>query len=350
MILLDTNVIYYLCELSQFHIPSKELLKRIKEVDKSEKLYISSVSLNEIIARYHKHANQLRRIVSYLRNNNIDVVDNDYFKKIVPYQYTIAKMKQNEVDRLWLEIKENKVDVEARYTTIMFSLIFSSCILFETAPDIDAVTEEYKYTFHNILSITRDAVLYAMKDLFNSAYDTDDCENYVRTAFYNLLETFLPAAISVCKEATTLQFDENGMLLFSQNEKIYQDELNNLAKSIQKSRTPMYFIMKRAAQYSKIRSGKEMSEFINNIHAIITNMIKEETIKEYFISIVEKCLFSGGAFMKNDINDALILSTVNSNDIFLSFDNGVIKHMEKHQSTRNEYAKSLNAINQILNS
>ena len=111
MILLDTNVIYYLCGLSQFHIPSKELLKRIKEVDKNEKLYISSVSLNEIIARYHRHANQLRRIVAYLRNNNIDVVDNDYFKKIVPYQYTIARMKQREVDRLWLEIKENKVEV-----------------------------------------------------------------------------------------------------------------------------------------------------------------------------------------------------------------------------------------------
>ena len=70
-------------------------------------------------------------------------------------------------------------------------------------------------------------------------------------------------------------------------------------------------------------------------------------MREYFQSIVNRCLKSGGSFKKNDINDALILSSVGKKDIFITFDHGVIDHMKECQTTRPEYTKSLDQIKQL---
>lgn len=80
---------------------------------------------------------------------------------------------------------------------------------------------------------------------------------------------------------------------------------------------------------------------------MLSNIIPENAIQEYILQIVEKCITLSGVFNKNDISDAMILAAVSANDILLTFDAGVIKHLTRFQDAKAEYTNSLKEI-QIL--
>lgn len=69
MVLIDTNVLYYLCELAQppadFSI--QQTLKSIKENRQKEKIAISSISFFELLLKYQKQAGVIRRVSTFCR-------------------------------------------------------------------------------------------------------------------------------------------------------------------------------------------------------------------------------------------------------------------------------------------
>ena len=80
MVLIDTNVLYYLCELAQppadFSI--QQTLKSIKENRQKEKIAISSISFFELLLKYQKQAGVIRRVSTFCRNNGICICNNAY--------------------------------------------------------------------------------------------------------------------------------------------------------------------------------------------------------------------------------------------------------------------------------
>lgn len=59
-------------------------------------------------------------------------------------------------------------------------------------------------------------------------------------------------------------------------------------------------------------------------------------------------LLNGASFWKNDIIDAIIMSHIRSDgDILLTFDQGAIKHMEKHKNQHAIYESSLKMIQSL---
>ena len=79
-IIIDTNIVYYICGLSDDPTPKKGIARFLREESQKRQIFLSSVSLFEIIARYHKHANHFRRIMCALRDFHVQIVDNAYFK------------------------------------------------------------------------------------------------------------------------------------------------------------------------------------------------------------------------------------------------------------------------------
>ena len=115
---------------------------------------------------------------------------------------------------------------------------------------------------------------------------------------------------------------------------IYQRKIN-------KHPTPTHFVHRAGIKYGKKINDKHLSALLDGLETSIQKIIKEQSLAEYIYDIIYKSLSSGGAFLKNDINDALILSTLSEDRIILSFDNGIIEHLQKHASERSEYQKSL---------
>ncbi len=69
MILLDTNIIYYAVGLSQNNMIDLNLLKT--EISNNTNVYISSLTVFEILNHFRKKANVVRRIFTYLKQENI---------------------------------------------------------------------------------------------------------------------------------------------------------------------------------------------------------------------------------------------------------------------------------------
>lgn len=101
-------------------------------------------------------------------------------------------------------------------------------------------------------------------------------------------------------------------------------------------------------EYGKGINDKHLEALLDGLNISIEKIIDSKSMDEYYYSIVKNTLSNGGAFRKNDINDALILSCIKESDIILSFDCGMRKHMQKYSNVRIEYKNSLNYINSLL--
>ena len=70
-------------------------------------------------------------------------------------------------------------------------------------------------------------------------------------------------------------------------------------------------------------------------------MIKE---LDYFYDTLVEIMTKGAALWKNDLLDAIILCNVQDLHIMITYDNGVIKRMEKRKAEYPKYLESVNAI------
>ena len=344
-ILLDTNLIYYLCGMSEGPI-AKEIIQRyITSMEANNSFFISSVSLYEIIARFHNHANCFRRLMYILRNNHIRIIDSPYFKKISLFQSELTQIKQKQLEMIWKEIKENKVDVESRYATVIFVLVFASALVFECVDNVNEVPSSFYQCIELTLTVMRDIALQCFQEAFKNGYSNADCERQVKNEFSNLLQYFLPPALVLCKDSFSWTADDEGNYQIPDlSKEEYIRETVLIAHKLKKVQRPTLRIAKQSKQYDK-RIGKDgLLQYLRGLSSTITELFAEETTQEYIYSIVQKCLTHGGVFYKNDINDALILSLVSKNEILLTLDAGIIGHMTYFKASRVEYMHCLREI------
>lgn len=350
-LILDTNIIYYISGLSEGPISKKEFDTYVRLNNSDIRLYISGVSLFEILSKYHKHANVFRRIMCNLRGNHIGILDNEYHKKIGSYQSQLTNIKQSELNGLWKEVMENKVDVEARYSTVLFFYVLSSSVCFgctECITDVNNIPEYLHRFLAELFSIVRDVALEVFKDAFETGYQSDDCERIVKVAFSNLLTFFLPSVIAFCNSVADGRTTDNGIITIPEKEEL-EPWSESIAKKIKRIGTPTGFISKLAKQYEKNQNEISLKYFLKNISGSLSTIIPNTTTQEYLFDLVVKCLTQSGVFYKNDILDAMILGTIKGDDVLLTMDKGPIKHMVQYKDGRPEYQASLIEIDSLKN-
>ena len=128
----------------------------------------------------------------------------------------------------------------------------------------------------------------------------------------------------------------------------WAEEMAEYQKKIDKQPTPSQYLKKRGLSYGKNINDKQLNALFNGLQNSFIKTLGKSSIEEYMFSIVKNTISNGGAFRKNDINDALILTSLQTGDIILTFDNRMIEHMEKHAKIRKEYVDSVKLIKSIL--
>lgn len=278
-----------------------------------------------------------------MRSYHITIIDNRYFKKIAPFQSELANIKQARLNKLWDEVSANKVDVEARYSTILLLYVLSSGMYLQQVENINNVPEHLTPVIREYYSIVRDIAFEVLRDAFETGYRLDDCEKNVKKAFSGLLEFFLPPAIAICRSVENGEIDEKGSVDILQKAE-YDAYLEAVRKRIRRDGTPTSFISKTARKYDKDPNSKGLDVFLKTVSMSIGKLIPDGTTQEYIFEVVKKCIIQAGAFYKNDILDAMILETLESDGVFLTTDKGVIDHMGRYKDTRTDYSVSLKEI------
>ena len=172
MVLIDTNVLYYLCGLSQpprdFDI--QEAFKSIKECRVNEKIAISSISFFELLLKYKKQAGVIRRVSTFCRNNGICICNNVYLpvrENNRPLDF--CTIRQNELSEYITQILPVKIDAEARFATAIYLHLCAGFLWLKLFSENEPNDNQMKL-FSGILNVESSIALDFFKVAFSCGY------------------------------------------------------------------------------------------------------------------------------------------------------------------------------------
>ena len=245
--------------------------------------------------------------------------------------------------------------IPALAATVVFFIVLFSETIFECNIDPYNVPSCIFEFFSIIFKDSLGKIIPPLfKTEYQKAYSTDDPEDYMRKVFYNHLQFFISLCIPLCKH-TIEEYDKLAIgeildiptITNNYSETNWLAEMDKYQAKIAKLQTPAIFVKNRGLQYGKSINDKHLEALLSGLNTSLEKTIGTTPIKEYLYSIVSNTISNGGAFRKNDINDALILCDLSSSDVILTFDRRMIEHMENHSTARAEYRNSISYIKSI---
>lgn len=353
MLILDTNALYYAAGISS---PPQyvELNKLMAVIKSSDSVSISYVTLAEFLTKYRKHAGVVRRVASFMIQHHIRVLECE----LMPIDENILRklrtIRQKDVPEEFEPIFTAKIDIESRFACAVFCVLLVSTIIFECDLDPYDVSAPVYSFLSNVFKVFRTTLVPVFNSLYRDAYKTDDAENKVRCYFYRLFDFFISLLVPLCRQVIdgvgavdiSEVVDVQGIIQdFSSDE--WSNAMTTYQKRIRRQSTPIVFMKKSGLKYGKSINDKHLESLLNGLGTSIQKVVKFPTLYEYLFSIIKKSISDGRAFLKNDINDALILNSLTENDVIVTFDNGMITHMENCTDKRIEYKNSIALIKSI---
>lgn len=343
MYVLDTNAFYYAAGISQFTYNVKKLQKLIAE----NETFISTTSLFEFLIKYKDDIATIRKGGKYLYDNHIKVANNVINPLPEDFTDDLVNITEQQLDVMCKEILENKIDVESRFISILFDMCLFSGYYFTVMSE---GTEPCEYCFSAMATVYKlfgSIVLDVFKELFEEGYKTDNCENYIRNCFYNLLAFMLEKGIPFIEKAKSVKNDEefeNADIWFPSEE--YAQMASKLNSKLLKKRSTA-FLQRLGVIYRKKNDDPELKDHIQRLKAIFNKEIKFEALQDYFYDTLVNIHVSGAALWKNDLLDAIILCNLQNEHMLITYDNGVIERMERRKSEYPKYQESLSVNNML---
>lgn len=349
MLILDSNIVYYMHGLSK---PPEDInMLKLKTViqEYSGTVAISSISLWEILLHYRNRAKSIRRLSTFMRCNHIRIYNDRYIAVPNGEKYDFTQIRQKELKQFISQIMPRKIYVESHFACVVYLLTIFAITYFDVFPQTASANDNIFQLLSSVFSVERDLSVRFFEEIYTNGYQTDDCENYVRGAFQQILQLTIPSTISLLKELADITEDEDlKTRLNNMSREKWNNETLKIAKAIKKKISPTEYIAKHALSYGKTINDKQLTDFLNNMWTTIGGLrIEYDSLKEYIFTIVKNIILYGSSFWKNDINDALILGSLKDKDLILTCDNGMINHLSTHKQSHFEYEQSLKLIEQI---
>lgn len=343
MYVLDTNAFYYAAKISECTYDVNKLQKLIDEND----VFISSTTLFEFMLKYRYDIETVQKGGKYLWEKRIKLAGNILNPLPKEFSGDIMHITDIELDKFCTSILENKIDVESRYISLLFDMCLFSGLYFAA---LSSGVEPSGFCYEVLGKLCRMFTpinLELFVDIFTEGYKTDDCENYVRNCFYNLLAFELEKGIPFIERAKTVS-DEDALPDIDEwiSEEDYANDTKKLNNKM-RVKTSTAFLQRLAITYWKNNNDPELCKYISKIKAIFDKKVGLTALQDYFYDTLVDIMTKGAALWKNDFLDAIILCNVQKEHVLITYDSGVIKRMEKRKSEQPKYLESINVINRL---
>lgn len=343
MYVLDTNAFYYAAGISECTYD----VEKLRELIKNNDTFISSTSLFEFLVKYQSDIKTVRAGGKYLWENRIKLASN--ILNPLPKHFTddIANISEHQLQSMCTDILDNKIDIESRFTAMLFDVCLFSGYYFIVMSEGTEPCDYCYSAMEIVYKMFTDMALDIFKELYADGYKTDDCENYIRNSFYNLLAFTLEQGIPYIEKAKTVTSDEefkNMDIWFPVDEHTKLSQ--NIALKLQR-KTSTAYLHNLAVIYWKHNNDPELKKHISTLKSIFDNKIRYPALQDYCYDMMVNILVHGAALRKNDLLDAIILCNLQDEHQLLTYDNGVIKRMEQRKSEYKKYAESLTIIAQL---
>lgn len=343
MYVLDTNAFYYAAGISEFSYD----VEKLRALIKNNECFISSTSLFEFLIKYQSDLKTIHKGGKYLFDNNIIIAGNVINPLPENFVGDIRDISKEELDKLCLEILENKIDVESRFISLLFDMCLFSGYYFILMKDGKEPSGVSCVVMEKIYKTFAGINLNVFMDIFKEGYETGDCENYVRNCFYNLLafelEKGLPF-IERSRELSDMDFIPDADEWISTE--VYEGDTKKLSKKFAR-KTSTEYLHRLAVVYCKENNDPELKQHIQKIKTIFDKKVGLTALQDYYYDTLVDILNHGAALWKNDFLDALILCNVQDLHVMITYDNGVISRLNKRRKEYPKYAESIIAITDL---
>ncbi len=343
MYVLDTNAFYYASEISEFTYDVKKLQTFIAD----NEVFIPTTALFEFLIKFKGDIYTIRKGGRYLLDNHIKVASNIINPLPSYFINDLVNITEQQLNTMCEEVLENKIDVESRFISLLFDMCLFSGYYFTVMSD---GTEPCEYCFAAMDIVYKkfvNIVFEIFKQIFKEGYKTDDCENYVRNCFYNLLAFMLEKGIPFIEKAKSVTSEEefeNADVWFSSEDYAQMSSRLNSKSGSQRSTV---FLQRLGITYRKKNNDNELKIYIHKLRNIFDGKVKLEPLQDYFYDTLVNILVNGATLWKNDFLDSLILCNLQNDHILITYDNGVINRMNKRKSQYPMYQKSIDIINYL---
>lgn len=345
MYVLDTNAFYYAAGISEFTYDVEKLRNLVRDND----TFISSTTLFEFLAKYNKDIAIIRKGGKYLYDNHVKLAFNVLNPMPEHFVDDLVNITEDQCQQMFKEILENKIDVESRLTAILFDMCLFSGYYFVAMSD---GIEPCEYCFLTLESVCRMFGVFSLdffREMYREGYQTDDCENYIRKGFYNLLSFMLEKGIPFIEQAKSVTSDEEYQNMDAWSTPgDYSSMTEKLASKMQRTSSTA-FLQRLAVTYWKNNNDPELKKHIQKLREIFDKKIKYEALQDYCYDTLVKILVHGAALRKNDLLDAFILCYIQDQHQLITYDTGVIDRMKKRKEQYAKYAESLDTISDLKN-
>lgn len=343
MYILDTNAFYYAAGISECTYD----VQKLRNLINTNEVFIASTTLFEFLIKHRNDLNIVHKGGKYLWEKNIKLAGNVINPLPDNFSGDIVNITDKDLQKLCNEIRVNKIDVESRFISILFDMCLFSGYYFSA---LSNGTEPSDFCYEILSKVCRMFApinLDVFVEIFTEGYGTDDCENYVRNCFYNLLAFELEKGIPFIERAKLIGDNDEipniDEWISSEDYSHDTEKLNNKMKT----RTSTDFLQRLAVNYWKNNNDPELKTYIQKIKAIFDKRVKFVALQDYFYDTLVGIMTKGAALWKNDFLDALILCNIQDQHILITYDNGVIKRMERRKAEYPKYEESISVINEL---
>ena len=320
MYVLDTNAFYYAAGISECTYDVEKLQKLVDE----NEVFISSTSLFEFLIKFRNDIQTIHKGGKYLWEKKIKLAGNVI--NPLPNNFTgdIINLTESELQTLCSNILENKIDAESRFISILFDMCLFSGFYFSAMSDGVEPSGFCFEVFEKAFRMFANINLEVFVDIFTEGYKTDDCENYVRNCFYNLLAFELEKGIPFIERAKAVK-DEDEIpdiddWLSSED---YSHDTEKLSNKM-KAKTSTAFLQRLAIKYWKSNNDPELKNHISKLKSIFDKKVKLTALQDYYYDTLVGIMTKGAALWKNDLLDAIILCNVQDLHVMITYDASIV--------------------------
>lgn len=224
---------------------------------------ISSISLWEILLHYRNRAKSIRRLSTFMRCNHIRIYNDRYIAVPNGEKYDFTQIRQKELKQFISQIMPRKIYVESHFACVVYLLTIFAITYFDVFPQTASANDNIFQLLSSVFSVERDLSVRFFEEIYTNGYQTDDCENYVRGAFQQILQLTIPSTISLLKELADITEDEDlKTRLNNMSREKWNNETLKIAKAIKKR-----FLQRNILQNTHYLMGKQLT--INSLQIFL---------------------------------------------------------------------------------
>lgn len=320
-IVIDTNILYYYLKIEKCN---KLNIRKLNKLLKRSNIHISKLSIYEIIAKYHCNNIIINEIFSNNKLNNITIDDNEYCKEKVSIKQ-LSTISQSQLNELWNKIKHNKVEIESEMSSVFLMALLINFTYYYCDSTTEKICEILKY----INEYNEKYVLKEFRSFFENVYEEENTEELSKNEFERIFKIVWSSLVTVIEDESKIgRVNDNYLIDDDADDKI-EERIEIIMKKIDK-KTNLFTYIQREYK-NNIKNSKTYNIFFKSYKDSYLNysdLLQSDVLKEYVTFFIEKGMNEAKRFKKNDIIDALLLSSIKSEEVFLTMDSEMKTHME----------------------